>query len=38
MKYYTSDLHLSHTNIIKYENRPVTLEELFKKRIKNVTD
>ena len=22
MKYYTSDLHLCHTNIIKYENRP----------------
>lgn len=37
MKYYTSDLHLSHTNIIKYENRPFAcIEEMNNTIIDNI--
>lgn len=37
MKYYTSDLHLSHTNIIKYENRPFSsIEEMNNTIIDNI--
>ena len=37
MKYYTSDLHLSHKNIIEYENRPFnSIEEMNSTIIDNI--
>ena len=36
MKFYTSDLHLDHTNIIKYENRPFnSIDEMNETIIRN---
>ena len=37
MKYYTSDLHLFHKNIIEYENRPFSsIEEMNNTIIDNI--